>query len=412
MLQLGQAGGKAVQVRLGRRERDVLRHDDERWYVPQTAEQVPVLLVDGKPGPDRLAGETGYLATALAPQLTATEKTWIRPKTITDLELDGQALEEYRLVVLCNVRRLKPAQWERLSEYANGGGAVWFFLGDQVSIENYNRYGYADGDGILPARLAAIVGERWGAGRFFRLQAGNPPHVAIADLAGHTTSGLFLARVCRYVQVALPEGARPSDVFLWFDSGDPAIVGRPTGEGTGALWATSANMDWTNLPAKGDFVSLILELTSYLIPSQTRSQNLLVGQPLRIPVTARQSSLALELIKPDGNSVEVGLQRVGDQFYTRYDRTRQSGLYQLRVGRDRLPVAVNMDEAECDLRSLSRDDLAELLQCDFEYLDQKEDVTAGAFEAPHRELATGLLTLLLVLLAAETMMAMSFGHHR
>jgi Mg-chelatase subunit ChlD len=409
-LHISEPGPGAVQLRLRQPQRDALDVDDARWFAVDVAEHVPVLLVDGRPGPTRFAGETGYLTTAMAPRLNATEQSWLIPKTVTDSELAAEALDDYRLIVLCNVRMLQPALWQRLSEYVSGGGAIWFFLGDQVNAEHYNQFGFAEGKGILPARLTAPDGQDEAGDTFFRLQPETPPHPVMADLADQATGGLFLARTRRYWRTDVQAGRQPVDVLLRYDSGSPAFLGRHVGRGYVLLCTTSANMAWTNLPAKGDFVSLVMELVGYSVPSRMESNNVLVGEGLYLPITAAQSSVPIRLTMPDGSSVPVGLRRDGDRFLTDVNLTTQCGLYQLRIADRRQLAAVNADEAESDLRVLSQTELADLLQCSFDYVRGDEDLTVASFTAPQRELSGTLFCLLLVLLLAETLMAMLFGH--
>ena len=103
------------------------------------------------------------MAAALAPSVQPGRNTLLEPKTITRLELPGEALTDYRLIVLCNVARLDDAEragWLLLEEYVRAGGSLLVFTGDAVEHHHYNRLGYAGGKGLLPARLAAPLGDK------------------------------------------------------------------------------------------------------------------------------------------------------------------------------------------------------------------------------------------------------------
>ncbi|MCH8242906.1 MAG: DUF2130 domain-containing protein, partial [Planctomycetes bacterium] len=93
-----------------------------------------------RPGVSKFEGETGYLSTALAPVVQTGERSLLSPKTITELELAGEVLGGYRLIVLCNVPRLDQAVWNRLTEFVTDGGGLLIFTGDAVNAEKSKAF--------------------------------------------------------------------------------------------------------------------------------------------------------------------------------------------------------------------------------------------------------------------------------
>ncbi|MFQ5491802.1 MAG: BatA domain-containing protein, partial [Phycisphaerae bacterium] len=152
-IQADQAGPLGLELRLDAPAPDALPADNLRTCSLQVFDSVPVLLVDGRPGAGRFEGQTGYLSTALSPVSQPGETSLLSPKTITELELAGEVLAGYRLIVLCNVQRLEETVWARLTEFVSDGGGLLIFTGDAVNASNYNRYGHAAGDGVLPGKL-------------------------------------------------------------------------------------------------------------------------------------------------------------------------------------------------------------------------------------------------------------------
>ena len=71
--------------------------------------------------------------------------------------------------------------------------------------------------------------------------------------------------------------------------------------------STTADMAWTNLPAKGDYVSLMFHLVAHLARDHQRSRNLLVGREVSEPLTAVESSLPLRLTTPGGRAMRPNL---------------------------------------------------------------------------------------------------------
>ena len=58
---------------------DELPRDNESYCVVTVREALRTLIVDGDPGRERFAGESGYLLTALASELNSTQQDLARP---------------------------------------------------------------------------------------------------------------------------------------------------------------------------------------------------------------------------------------------------------------------------------------------------------------------------------------------
>jgi hypothetical protein len=209
------AGTHAIEARITAATQNMLEDDDARFLSLEVRESTPVLLVDGRPGVKLLDGQAGFLATALAPSKAAALRrstasldgrsatmSLVSPKVITESELEGEALSAYDVVALCNVGRMSAKQWSQLERFTSAGGGLLVFLGDLVSADHYNRYGYADGAGLMPGKIgrpAELTSTTAGASEF---KLDRQVHPIVAEFAAHPTSGLFLARVERYIPIA------------------------------------------------------------------------------------------------------------------------------------------------------------------------------------------------------------------
>ena len=131
-------------------------------------------------------------------------------------------------------------------------------------------------------------------------KVGEVPHPIVSEFAALPLSGLFVARVTQYLPFE-PDASR-AEIVLHYTNGQPAVVASRFGGGRVVVCTTTANMDWTNLPAKGDYVSLVASVVSYLAPRTDKGRNVLVGQTVREPVTAAQASLPMQVVSPDGLS--------------------------------------------------------------------------------------------------------------
>ncbi len=413
-LQLPEPDSHQVQVRLLGPQPDVLPLDDVRWLSLAVRSRVPVLLVDGRPGADRFSGQTGYLAMALSPETGPADPALVNPRTILTGELTSEPLADHAMIALCNVRQLGRSGWARLAEYVRQGGGLLVYMGDQVSAEDYNAFGFADGEGVLPARIAGLVGSEDDRDKFVRIDARSTAHPCVADFAGQPRSGLFLARFYRHAKLQVPPEADGAAVALRYDNGDCAVAARRAGLGRVAMMSFSANMDWTNLPAKGDYVSLTMGLLAWVAGEGSAARNVLVGEPLGEPLTHRAASLSLSVLAPDGRRYRPMLasQPAPERIVARFDRTDRAGAYRLMIGSRPVGFSVNVDPAEGDLRRIGAQELRDALGCEFEHARDVETVIAAATTGARREIGWLVLWIVLGLLAIEMLLAMRFGHHR
>ncbi|UCG33369.1 MAG: BatA domain-containing protein [Phycisphaerales bacterium] len=416
-LQFEQAGEQKLQAILAGADSDALAADNRRYLTLDATDAARVLLVDGKPAARRFESQCGYLATALAPGVKRQAAHQIHPRLITDAELTTEVFSDYGLIALCNVRRLAAETWDRLKDFVERGGALVVFLGDNVLVEHYNRMGFAEGAGVLATSIGPrAMEDQLEPSAFVLLSRENLTHPVMADFANHAAGSLFLARTHQYYELAVPGRESPDApavrALMSFQNGDGAIVERLIGKGTSLLVATTANMDWTNLPAKGDFVSLMWNLVGYAWPRSGVERNFLVGEPLRHKLTAAQFSAGNEFVLPDGTRVAAEITPDGQGFSARLSRADQPGFYLHEVGAMTTTTACNVDPAESDLAPMSAAALREQIGGPFNlYVDEVPRVQPSSASAK-RELGWNLLYLAFFLLLLEPLVATWFGRNR
>ncbi len=414
------AGFHAVRACLDAGPADRLALDNDRLLALEVTESLDVLVVDGAPGKTRLSGQAGYLLTALNPWPGSRSDSIVSPKAISDLELGGEILSAYQVVVLCNVERIDEDIWQRLRTYVEHGGGLLVFAGEAVNLDHYNRFGHAAGEGILPGKLKPAQG---GIGRTGPAQTAlgfakdEIVHPVLADFERVATSGVFMARVERRMPIELNDPA--AEVVLRYTDQVPAIVIRQRGAGRSCFVTTSADMAWNNLPAKGDYVSLMMNLVTYLAQPQAHSRNIEVGRPIVRRLAPGESSMSFRVRLPSGDTADASLavvppRRTADEggFELRYADTERAGLYTTLVGSAAQTVAVNPPPAESDLKPTDQSALAKALDVPFTYVSDPEELTAQARTPGARELGPGIAYAVLILLMCETWLAMRHGHGR
>ncbi len=399
---------------------DALADDDFRYLSIDIHTTSPILLVDGRPGGSApAAGQTGYLAMALAPQqrqLGPRQAGWpavLAPKVITESELGGEVLADYDAVMLCNVQRLPKEIWNRLERFVDQGGGLMVFGGDLVSADNYNRFGYADGAGVLPGRIGdPRPGGLWSSKRdtWVQFKGDGLEHPIVAEFAEVAESGLFSARIQNYLPLE-PESGK-ADTVLRYTNDDPALVASSFGAGRVLLCTTTANMDWTNLPARGDYVSLMLNAVAYLSPTRGQHRNVMVGGVFREPLTPIESSMSLRVTSSDGVVSQPSLVPYASGLALEYGPIERAGAATVSIGPTVRTFTANVDVDESRLAHMDAERLTRLIDRPLEVIDAPpRRVPARVVPARGRsaELSSILFYLVVGLLFAEMTLAMWFG---
>ncbi len=278
------------------------------------------------------------------------------------------------------------------------------------------------------------------------------PQPIVAEFAGHAESGLFSARVDRYLTMELDP--RRAEVVLLYTNDDPAMVLATRGQkverskvegqnlrpstfrpstfaprGRVLICTTTANMDWTNLPAKGDFVPLVLSAVAYLSPPHGVHRNIMVGQPVHERLTPTELSTADRGFHVHGRSNgrtgvsafdirQLHLVSDGDGFALEYGPVERAGAIPVSIGSQVRTFAANVDSAESNLAVIGEREFVSVLDRPVHLVtipagaDGSRYMTDQPVAARSTELASIAVYLVLGLLLLEMWMAMRFGSKR
>jgi hypothetical protein len=225
-----------AEIRLGG---DSLPLDDSFYFGLQAKEKIKVLIVDGDPRRALKASESYYLLNALNPGRGG-ESPFL-PRVVTEKEWDGMDSRSFDALFLLNVG--KPPG-SRISSFLESGKPVFVFCGDRILPGEYNRLP------LFPWRLREIQErERPRAQRIGRIDF---RHEALKGFAAGGAESLRSALFRRYLRL---EGSAGN--LLLLENGDPLLSQGEIGKGKIFLFASSADLDWTDLPLKGGYLPLI-----------------------------------------------------------------------------------------------------------------------------------------------------------
>jgi hypothetical protein len=280
---------------------------------------------------------------------------------VTERELEEADPKAFDVLVLLNVAR-PPAG--RIASFLDAGKPVFFFLGDRVSPEEYNRIA------LFPWKIGA--GREGGPFRIGTVEAGVPALRPFSS--GPAGESLRTAAFRRYFRVA-----GKAKILLAFSNGDPLLVEAERGRGRLFLFASSADLDWNDLPLKAAFLPMI--------------QGLLKGaaglEEQALPVDVRLGQAFPEGVRPDQVEGPPG----------------GPGIYRFGLPAGEFRRGVNPPFGESDLSKLPDSDLKKKLgTANVEIVEYREGaVTAGL--TTREELWPWFLGLLLAALAAESLLA-------
>ena len=216
----------------------------------------------------------------------------------------------------------------------------------------------AQGD-LLPLPLADLRLPAAGGAESWRVGWLDKDHPALAPL---TEPASLYQSVLVYKHFPMVRDEKSEGrVLARLEDGQPLLAERSVGLGTTLLLGTGVHVDWTNLPLRPLFLPLFARLTFHLAGTEADRSQVLAGAPLTIPLGAGPSrSVELEVVRPTGEVVRSHAAAQGDRTM-HYADTHEAGVYLLRILQGKQPrqiaVAVNVDPAESEPATLSREEL-------------------------------------------------------
>jgi hypothetical protein len=360
-------------------DEDALPIDDRRHARVEVRREVRVLLVDGDPRTVRHEDELFYLETALRPGDRADSQLAVSVATAD--ELAQRRLGEFDVVFLCNVKALPRERVADLEGFVRRGGGLFISVGDNVDAEAYA----ATMAPLLPqalrdvrvATLAASArpeGEADGPAGGERLRGADTRHPMLAVFAGQV-EGLRAARFRRYFLLQPDPQARPVEgererprngggrtTILRYETGAPALVEAPLGQGRVLLFTSTVDRDWNDLPIRPGYLPLMQQAARHLARSPLREPEPggIVGRPYAIPLGRGDSRLEVRLPSGQSHLFEPG--EITGRENLVYLDTEEPGFYRVAAAgsaagqlreRPAAEFVINVDPRESDLRHVT-----------------------------------------------------------
>ncbi len=354
------AGSHVVEIST---EPDVLAADNTFLASIPVRDRIPVLLVDGAPGPtpEDIASETAYLQIALSPFAAGKVELsdLIVPTVVAADAFNAKSLGDSAAVVLANVRKLSPEQLRVLTDFVKNGGGLLVFPGDRTDSAWWNG-AFAP---LAPVPLAGISGDLKDGAQGTGIAAQRFENPALELFNDPRNGSMTEAAIKVWFKMRAPAGnGDPSDpvVLARLESGDPFLVERAVGHGRVIACATAADADWGNLPARPFYLPLVQRLCVHLASTVNPPRNLEVGHALISFLPVEAAGKKALLTGPDGTSVEMPVVKKDERGVVETAPLYQPGLYTLQPpGGQPIHYVVNTDRRESDLARLADTEIAE-----------------------------------------------------
>ena len=337
---------------------DVLPADNVRGVL-LGSDTVHVLLVDGDPHPDPRKRETAFLSHALdvAPRIGRS----FAVETLDAQDLSESAIIRSDVVVLANATL--DVKWLPLIQrFVSGGGSLWITAGDRI---NPRAYGSVLRE-LLPGRYTATRTED----RPIALQSSALPELRQAKVRGRTP---------------IAETSLGAVVTARFTDGAPALVEHRYRSGRVAMFATTVDDAWTDLPYQPVFVPFVLDTLLRLAGRTDHSVEPYAG----VSLPGSTSSQRIQVVTPTGRTVDLA-----EADRVSFRDTGEIGAYRVLVNGvngARFAFVVDAPPGESDLITMGPPELQGSL----------EAVTSDTAQGVEQPLAPWLLLLVVALVFTE-----------
>lgn len=299
---------------------------DDRWpFVLEGDSELDVLLVSGDGGSNPREDETWFLETALQPGPGSPSR--VRPRVVRAEELRHVGGGHGDVVFLCNVADPRPLVPE-LEAFVRRGGGLFISVGRRVDPDLYNDALSS----LLPAHFTEL--KTRGRSTFEDSPMGlSVPPLETEEFRVFRTGGAgVFARVgFGKVMGTEPRLATDSEVLLRYTDGLPALLDRRIGEGRVVVFTSTLDDDWTDLPLRSIYVSLVHQFARSLSGTLLLDggQGVEVGGTVALPVPPDPGRRAW-VVTPDGRERTLDAGASDAEGRVSFSATDSPGHYELR----------------------------------------------------------------------------------
>jgi len=401
------AGDMSLTARLSGQD-DGLKIDNVRHAVVNVRPTIQVLCVDNVRDINEDTKYQGsfFLRKVLRLKGGSNERIQVTRSYWQDMPRSG--LSDFDVIILANVPEVDLDLAARLKRFAEDGGGLLFFLGEDVDVESYNKRLAEGAADLLPAKLLEPVrvperAEPWGVSAS---RSSHPLATLVQRLPQEITA---TAEVRKAVKV---EPRAEGETIIEIPALNvPLLSRRDVGRGTVLLFATTADRTWSNLAVHPIYLMLLRQAITN-VTSRPDSRTVLTGRTAVIPAPGRKIGETLEIAGPDGEEVKVQVSQADGEPVIAFT-PEAAGAYQIPATDTvaAVTLAANVDSRESNVRVVDPGAIRSSLQAtEITVVDGAADFAALITEGRQgKEIGSWLLYLGILIFILQSVLAKLFS---
>ncbi len=338
---------------------DPLAADNVRRVVAVIRDRVFVLCVEGSSGDGGAPG--GLIAAALRARGNSKGQDDLDVQSVAWVDLPGQDLAKFDVVVLANVPDITVEQAGALEEYVREGNGLIWFGGDYVKADVWNKRSALEGTPLLPAVIEEQMrtSDAMGIGR--PLDPSMTDHPVCRPL--FSLAGDLLSETRFRILLRVRPSATGMKVLTLAGSDAPVLLEHSLGRGHVFMFTTSAGPAWNNMAVTPVFPMLLQQMVTYLTAREFETSRT-VGDSLSLSYVDQPDASDAVFDTPAGETITVPVRDYRNQYVAILDGAREAGFYLARVSVQApgMPIAVNVDTRESAVKSMSSEDVFQSLK--------------------------------------------------
>ena len=325
-------------------EDDDILQDNKRYLNFFIPDKIPVIIFSDD------QQDTKYLRLAL----TAGDNKSLIKITEKKLEqLSSIDLNQFDVVLIVGVDKITGI--DRLINYINSGGSLFFMPGENTNGENFNNLLQ---NLSLPG-VTGIFGKNNSTDNSVTFDKTEFNHPIFTDIFSNRDKKKIESPDFYHFFKITTQGKGNNIISLM--DGSSFLSEFRKGDGKVLLMNTAPLLSWSNLPLKGIFVPLMNKSVFYLASKERQNEEYLAGMQVTISL-AKQTSAQIKIENPEKQEEYIALNKELKNNFIGYDKTNVAGNYKIFSGKNLIDeISVNTDPKESVTKYLSDSDFEHYL---------------------------------------------------
>ncbi|MFH1942036.1 MAG: BatA domain-containing protein [bacterium] len=328
-------------------EKDELIGDNEWFFTCWIPERIRVLCI-GKTQEDvdplKLAlVPDGEMQRVFDVYIAVHGENWIR------------RIDETDMLFFSNYPSFSPDEADGLQRFVEGGGGVFFLMGDQVDLRNMTASFFVPVTGMTLGNVMGDGGREGGHLTFETVDFDHPLFEGVFEKGKENIQSPHLYRVVEVM-------GKKYQKIIGLSDGKPFLIEVKVGSGTVLLAASGVQRTWSDFAYSSIFAPLVSRSAAYFSsPQMEKTDVRTVGESVVLSASAEDMEASFRVVTPSGREELIFPEADRDRVNLRLPTTETPGIYRFYRGETLLGLAaVNVDPKESDFRPVSEERLKKM----------------------------------------------------